>query len=188
MTAMPSSVLPRCTQSGSVTILRSLFCRNMMSLVTSVPALSLKAVLGRRIAPSSSARSARYFLTEGFALSSVPLLVINATMPPGTDVAERAAEEENTEDIIEADPDVKNYTYTFVDGKLYYRENSVMYRKEVSATAEERIKGMDEIRTITRQLIFIQTEGCSSEELAAQQKLLNDRYDRCNSSRRDQPR
>ena len=94
-----------------------------------------------------------------------------------TDVAELAAEEENTEDIIEADPDVKNYTYTFVDGKLYYRENSVMYRKELSATAEERIRGMDEIRTVTRQLIFIQTEGCSSEELAAQQKLLNEKYD-----------
>ncbi len=94
-----------------------------------------------------------------------------------TDVAELAGEEEKTEDIIEADPDVKNYTYTFVDGKLYYRENSVMYRKEVSATAEERIRNMDEIRTITRQLIFIQTEGCSSEELASQQKLLNDKYD-----------
>ena len=67
-----------------------------------------------------------------------------------TDVAELAGEEEKTEDIIDADPDVKNYTYTFVDGKLYYRENSVMYRKEVSATAEERIRGMDEIRTITR--------------------------------------
>ena len=90
---------------------------------------------------------------------------------------ELAAEEENMEDIIEADPDVKNYTYTFVDGKLYYRENSVMYRKEVSQAAEERIRGMDAIRTITRQLIFIQTEGCSSEELAAQQKLLNEKYD-----------
>lgn len=94
-----------------------------------------------------------------------------------TDVAELAGEEEKTEDIIEADPDVKNYTYTFVNGKLYYRENSVMYRKEVSQAAEERIRLMDEIRTITRQLIFIQTEGCSSEELAAQQKLLNGRYD-----------
>ncbi len=92
-------------------------------------------------------------------------------------VAELAGEEEKTEDIIDADPDVKNYTYTFVGGKLYYCENSVMYRKEVSQAAEERIRGMDEIRTITRQLIFIQTEGCSSEELAAQQKLLNEKYD-----------
>ena len=114
---------------------------------------------------------------ENFDLKSALETAVGRLSGRITDVAELAAEEENTEDIIEADPDVKNYTYTFVDGKLYYRENSVMYRKEVSATAEERIKGMDEIRTITRQLIFIQTEGCSSEELAAQQKLLNDRYD-----------
>ena len=114
---------------------------------------------------------------ENFDLKSALETAVGQLSGRITDVAELAAEEENTEDIIEADPDVKNYTYTFVDGKLYYRENSVMYRKEVSATAEERIKGMDEIRTITRQLIFIQTEGCSSEELAAQQKLLNDRYD-----------
>ena len=114
---------------------------------------------------------------ENFDLKSALETAVGQLSGRITDVVELAAEEENAEDIIEADPDVKNYTYTFVDGKLYYRENSVMYRKEVSATAEERIKGMDEIRTITRQLIFIQTEGCSSEELAAQQKLLNDRYD-----------
>lgn len=114
---------------------------------------------------------------ENFDLKSALETAVGRLSGRITDVVELAAEEENTQDIIEADPDVKNYTYTFVDGKLYYRENSVMYRKEVSATAEERIKGMDEIRTITRQLIFIQTEGCSSEELAAQQKLLNDKYD-----------
>ena len=79
--------------------------------------------------------------------------------------------------MIDADPDVKNYTYTFVDGKLYYRENSKMYLKEVSAAMEERIRLMDEIRTVTRQLIFIQTEGCSDEELRFQQKLLNEKYD-----------
>ncbi len=114
---------------------------------------------------------------ENFDLKSALETAVGQLSGRITDVVELAAEEENTEDIIEADPDVKNYTYTFVDGKLYYRENSVMYRKELSATAEERIRGMDEIRTVTRQLIFIQTEGCSSEELAAQQKLLNEKYD-----------
>lgn len=114
---------------------------------------------------------------ENFDLKSALETAVGRLSGRITDVAELAAEEGKTEDIIEADPDVKNYTYTFVDGKLYYRENSVMYRKEVSQTAEERIKGMDEIRTVTRQLIFIQTEGCSSEELAAQQKLLNEKYD-----------
>ena len=114
---------------------------------------------------------------ENFDLKSALAAAVGQLSGRITDVMELADAEENTQDIIDADPDVKNYTYTFVDGKLYYRENSVMYRKEVSATAEERIRHMDEIRTITRQLIFIQTEGCSSEELAAQQKLLNEKYD-----------
>ncbi len=94
-----------------------------------------------------------------------------------TDVMELMDEAEPVKDMMDADPDVKNYTYTIVDGKLYYRENSKMYRKELSAAMEERIRFLDEIRTITRQLIFIQTEGCSDEELKSQQKLLNDKYD-----------
>ena len=53
--------------------------------------------------------------------------------------------EENLE-VIAASPDIRNYTYSFVDGKLYYRQNSQMYLKEYSKTAEERIKGLDEIR------------------------------------------
>ena len=85
--------------------------------------------------------------------------------------------EELQTDVLDADPDVKNYTYTFVDGQLYYRENSKMYKKEIPATAEERIRLMNEIRTITRQLIFLQMEGCSTEELKAQQELLNEKYD-----------
>ena len=94
-----------------------------------------------------------------------------------TDVMELSEENGQNQDMIDADPDVKNYTFTFVNGKLYYRENSKMYLKEVSAVVEERIRLMDEIRTVTRQLIFIQTEGCSDEELKFQQKLLNEKYD-----------
>ena len=86
--------------------------------------------------------------------------------------------EEVSEDIIPADPDVRNFSYTFVDGKLYYRENSQMYQKEVSQSVEERIKQMDEIRKATRHLIEIQAEGCSEEELLAGQKELNETYDR----------
>ena len=94
-----------------------------------------------------------------------------------TDVMELMDEGEAVKDMVDADPDVKNYTFTFVNGKLYYRENSKMYLKEVSAAVEERIRLMDEIRTVTRQLIFIQSEGCSDEELKFQQKLLNEKYD-----------
>jgi N12 class adenine-specific DNA methylase len=89
---------------------------------------------------------------------------------------EDAAEE--SENIIPADPDVRNFTYTFYEGKLYYRENSQMIRQDVSQTVEERIKLLDEIRTITRELIDIQMEGCSEEELSDKQALLNARYDK----------
>lgn len=91
---------------------------------------------------------------------------------------ERLVEEsEQSEDIIPADPDVRNFTYTFFEDKLYYRENSQMYRREVSETVEEKIRMMNQIRSATRNLIEIQTEGCSEEELASQQRLLNQVYD-----------
>ncbi|MDE6253997.1 MAG: DEAD/DEAH box helicase family protein [Lachnospiraceae bacterium] len=114
---------------------------------------------------------------ENFDLQSALSRAVSNLKGQITDVMELMDSEEAIKDIIDADPDVKNYTYTFVDGKLYYRENSKMYRKEVTATVEKRIRLMDEIRTITRQLIFIQTEGCSDEELKLQQKLLNEKYD-----------
>ena len=94
-----------------------------------------------------------------------------------TDFERVADEAEQTEEVIPADPDVRNYTYTFFEGKLYYRENSEMVRKEVSKTAEERIRCLDEIRQITRELIDIQMKGCSEEELSDKQRLLNEKYD-----------
>lgn len=114
---------------------------------------------------------------ENFDLKSALSQAVLSLKGQITDVMELTDESEPMKDMIDADPDVKNYTFTFVDGKLYYRENSKMYRKEVSATMEERIRLMDEIRAVTRQLIFIQTEGCSDEELRFQQKLLNEKYD-----------
>ena len=94
-----------------------------------------------------------------------------------TDFERVADEAEQTEEVIPADPDVRNYTYTFFEGKLYYRENSEMVKKEVSQTAEERIRSLDEIRQITRELIDIQMDGCSEEELSDKQRLLNVKYD-----------
>lgn len=91
---------------------------------------------------------------------------------------ERVAEtEEASEDVIPANPDVRNFTYTFFDGKLYYRENSEMVRQNMSQAAEDRIRLMDEIRQVTRELIDIQMEGCSDEELAEHQRILNSKYD-----------
>ena len=114
---------------------------------------------------------------ENFDLKSALSQAVGSLKGQITDVMELVDAEEPVRDMIDADPDVKNYPYTFVDGKIYYRENSKMYLKEVSAAMEERIRLMDEIRTVTRQLIFIQTEGCSDEELRFQQKLLNEKYD-----------
>lgn len=85
--------------------------------------------------------------------------------------------EEEPEESIPADPDVKNYTYTFVDGTLYYRKDSRMYRQEVGNTVLERIKGMDGIRQCISHLINIQLNGCSEEELKAAQGELNTVYD-----------
>jgi len=82
------------------------------------------------------------------------------------------------EESLPADPDVKNYTYTFVDGVLYYRKDSRMHRQEVGNTVLERIKGMDEIRKCTRYLIDIQLNGCNEEELKAAQIELNAVYDK----------
>lgn len=85
---------------------------------------------------------------------------------------------EEPEESIPADPGVKNYTYTFVDGTLYYRKDSRMYRQEVGNTVLDRIRGMDGIRKCTRRLIDIQLNGCSEEELKAAQGELNAVYDR----------
>ena len=78
---------------------------------------------------------------------------------------------------IPADPTVRNFSYTVVDGQLYYRENSVMVPVEVSVTAENRIRGMIELRECVRRLIDYQTEGYPDEEIAAEQQRLNALYD-----------
>ena len=87
-------------------------------------------------------------------------------------------EEEILEESIPADPDVKNFTYALLDGKLYYRKDSRMYLQKVGDKQFERIKGMMEIRQATRKLIQIQSEGCSEEELKQAQEALNTVYDK----------
>ena len=85
-------------------------------------------------------------------------------------------EEELSEDIP-ADPDVKNFTFTVVDGEIYYRKDSRMYKWDAGDTVKKRILGLHEIRGITRHLINIQMAGCSEEELKRAQKELNEKYD-----------
>lgn len=86
-------------------------------------------------------------------------------------------EAEDEDHSIPADPSVRNFSYTVVDGKLYFRENSRMNPVEVSMTAENRIKGMIAIRDCVRTLIEYQTEDYSDAEIQAEQVRLNELYD-----------
>ena len=84
----------------------------------------------------------------------------------------------NDEEVtIPADPNVRNFSYTVVDGDIYFRENSLMRKIEMNATAENRVKGMIELRDCVRTLIEYQTENYSDDEIKAQQAKLNTLYD-----------
>ena len=78
---------------------------------------------------------------------------------------------------IPADPAVRNFSFTVVDGNIYFRENSIMRKIELNATAENRVKGMIELRDCVRTLIEYQTENYSDDEIKAQQAKLNTLYD-----------
>ena len=84
----------------------------------------------------------------------------------------------NDEEItIPADPAVRNFSFTVVNGNIYFRENSIMRKAELNATAENRVKGMIELRDCVRTLIEYQTENYSDDEIKAQQAKLNTLYD-----------
>ncbi len=85
--------------------------------------------------------------------------------------------EENIGESIPADPNVRNFSFTVVDGDIYYRENSLMHKVELSVTAESRIKGMVKIRDCTRKLIEYQLEGYSDNLIRQEQQTLNRLYD-----------
>ena len=90
---------------------------------------------------------------------------------------DREEELEGEDHSIEADPAVRNFSYTLVAGQIYYRENSRMNPVEVSKTAESRIRGMIELRDCVRTLLEYQTEDYPDEEIQAQQAKLNTLYD-----------
>ena len=86
-------------------------------------------------------------------------------------------EAETSRDFLPADPNVKNFSYTVVDGEVYYRENSVMTHLELNDTAKGRVKGMVELRQIVHDLIDLQMEDASDEAIRAKQSELNAAYD-----------
>ena len=87
------------------------------------------------------------------------------------------AEEEATRRTLPADPEVKNFSYTVVDGEVFYRENSVMTQVELSDTAKGRVTGMVELRQIVNELIQQQLEDYPDEDIKETQERLNAAYD-----------
>ena len=84
---------------------------------------------------------------------------------------------EKEDNSIPADPNVRNFSFCLVDGKVYFRENSRMNPVEVSVTAENRIRGMIALRDCVRRLIDYQTEGYPDEDIQREQRNLNTLYD-----------
>ena len=87
------------------------------------------------------------------------------------------ADVENEKHILPADPDIKNFSYTVVDGEVFYRENSVMTQVELSDTAKGRVTGMVELRQIVNELIDQQLNDYPDEDIKATQERLNAAYD-----------
>ena len=87
------------------------------------------------------------------------------------------ADAENEKHILPADPEVKNFSYTVVDGEVFYRENSVMTQVELSDTAKGRVTGMVELRQIVNDLIQQQLEDYPDADIKATQERLNTAYD-----------
>lgn len=85
--------------------------------------------------------------------------------------------EEREETLLPADPSVNNFSYTIVDGKVYFRENSVMAEQDLPITTISRIKGMIELRDCVRDLINLQTEDFPEENIKVAQAKLNTMYD-----------
>ena len=87
-------------------------------------------------------------------------------------------EGEDIDDSLPADPDVKNYSYTVVDGAVYFRENSRMVRPDINATAEARVKGLVGLRDCVQQLIDLEMDAAAPDaDIRAQMAELNRRYD-----------
>ena len=90
---------------------------------------------------------------------------------------ERDEDEPEEDNTIPADPNVRNFSYTLVDGQIYYRQNSIMVPVELPVTTQNRVKGMIELRECVRNLIFYQTENYPDSDIAAEQEKLNRLYD-----------
>lgn len=112
--------------------------------------------------------------------SDLDYMLSNAISNIETEIEELDLDEliEDEDNSIPADPAVKNYSYTIIDGKVYYRENSRMFEQDLPETTINRIKGMVEIRNCTRKLIELQVDDSSDSEIKSEQERLNQLYDK----------
>ena len=112
--------------------------------------------------------------------SDLDYMLSNAISNIETEIEELDLDEliEDEDNSIPADPAVKNYSYTIIDGKVYYRENSRMFEQDLPETTINRIKGMVEIRDCTRKLIELQVDDSSDSEIKSEQERLNQLYDK----------
>ena len=114
---------------------------------------------------------------EGADLSEQLAEVIQNIHGTYTEDAPAELEGAEADNSIPADPAVRNYSYTLVDGKVYFRENSCMSPVCISGTAEGRVKGLIGLRDCVRSLIEYQTEDYPDEDIQAEQQKLNSLYD-----------
>ena len=113
--------------------------------------------------------------------SNLEDMLNNAITNIHAEITDYDIEEVDEEDLsIPADFSVRNFSYTLVDGKVYFRENSKMFPQELAVTTENRVKGMIELRDCVRRLIELQTEDYPDEDIKREQSRLNDLYDKFN--------
>lgn len=99
-----------------------------------------------------------------------PLDIFNVKLTSSTD-------KDSTAESIPALLEVRNNTFTIVDSEIYYRENSIMLKRKASPTTKARILGMCNIKALARELVTMQVEGCTDDELAEKQQELGSVYD-----------
>ncbi len=124
--------------------------------------------------------SGRFGLTPSCTPYEIPLenLLDQAIININSEIEDYQIDlEDEEEKSIPADPSVRNFSYTIVDNQIYYRENSRMYLQDIPVTATSRIKGMIAIRDCVRNLIELQTDNASEDEIKQEQIKLNSLYD-----------